>query len=662
MTGSGPIEEDVWVEVDLGIVPAGTISIVLTTTSRTTIRFRSRESGPERAAQLLVSSDPTTPPPPSPSPSPPPTPSPPPPGPLTPPIRAAFYYPWFPELWNLGSQFTPEAGYYSSDDPDVAAMHTSQMLGAGIEAGIASWWGQGQKHEDTRIPILLRAAAGTPFRWTLYYEKEGYADPPASELRGDLDYLARRYANDPAYLRVDGRPVIFVYGQSEDPCEVAQRWDAANGGRFHVVLKVSSGWRDCPTQPDDWHQYAPSTRVQTHLPHSFSVSAGFWHANEGWPRLARDPAAVAQAVRDMVASGARWQLVYWNEWGEGTSWEPAVEWDSTYVDILANDGATTPPEPSPSPSPEPSPSPTPPPPAGGSTVFAAVGDVGGEDRDAGVTLSAIASSGADFTALLGDISYDEIRPESAWCDWAFSKLGAGHPLQLVSGNHEEDGGPDGWIMNFVQCAPDRLGAVGTYGAEYYVDTGPVRLIMIAADLDVDGERYRYSPGDRHFLWLRERIREAKDAGKWVVVGMHKVCLSAGNKSCEIGDALMDLLIIEGADLVLQSHDHDYQRFHSLWCADPGSYDPACVADDGNDGAYTRGVGTVFVIVGTGGKGLTSINTGDSEYRYVATWMGGQTGNRGNGFLKVTASGSELQAEFVNATSPGGYRDSFVING
>jgi calcineurin-like phosphoesterase family protein len=303
----------------------------------------------------------------------------------------------------------------------------------------------------------------------------------------------------------------------------------------------------------------------------------------------------------------------------------------------------------------------PPPPSPSEVAFGAAGDVGG-NSNSGKTLDAVKASGAEFLLLLGDVGYSEVTPESAWCSWAFSHLGQGYPLQLISGNHEEDVGPDGRIGEFAKCAPDRMNSTGTYAAEYYFDRGPVRVILIAADLLVGGVKYDYASGDSHYTWLRDRIREAKAAGKWVVVGMHEVCLTAGSKPCSIGDALQDLLIAERVDLVLQGHDHDYQRFHSLRCANPGGYDAACVADNGSDGAYVRSAGTVFAINGTGGRSLTTINTADAEYGYVAAWMGGQTANRGNGFLKLTASATELHGTFVNATSPSGYTDSFVIAG
>ena len=84
------------------------------------------------------------------------------------------------------------------------------MVYAGMDAGIASWWGQGSR-TDTRIGALLSRAAGKPFQWALYYEREGSSDPTATTIAADLAYVKANYASNPAYLTVGGKPVIFVY-------------------------------------------------------------------------------------------------------------------------------------------------------------------------------------------------------------------------------------------------------------------------------------------------------------------------------------------------------------------------------------------------------------------------------------------------------------------
>ncbi|MFL5789874.1 MAG: DNRLRE domain-containing protein, partial [Actinomycetota bacterium] len=147
------------------------------------------------------------------------------------PIRAAFYYPWFPETWGPSTdRFTnyhPSLGWYDSSNVGVVSEHIAAMQYGGIQAGIASWWGQGSK-TDQRIPTLLRAADGTTFRWSLYYEPEAQGDPTVSQLHDDLTYIVNHYGNDPSFLRIDGRPVVFVYADGSDGCGMASRWAQAN--------------------------------------------------------------------------------------------------------------------------------------------------------------------------------------------------------------------------------------------------------------------------------------------------------------------------------------------------------------------------------------------------------------------------------------------------
>ena len=94
----------------------------------------------------------------------------------------------------------------------------------------------------------------------LYYEKEGFGDPPAWGTSGDLSYIQAKYASDPNFLKKNGKPVILVYADANDGCGMADRWTQANaavGGAFYVVLKVFGGYAKCTSQPDNWHQYAP---------------------------------------------------------------------------------------------------------------------------------------------------------------------------------------------------------------------------------------------------------------------------------------------------------------------------------------------------------------------------------------------------------------------
>ena len=105
------------------------------------------------------------------------------------------------------------------------------MQYGGIQLGISSWWGQGHR-TDTRLPLLLSAASGTGFTWSIYHEQEGQGDPSVAQIRSDLTYIRDNYASDPAYRKIDGKFVVFVYGQGSDGCGMVIAGSRQNGRRY----------------------------------------------------------------------------------------------------------------------------------------------------------------------------------------------------------------------------------------------------------------------------------------------------------------------------------------------------------------------------------------------------------------------------------------------
>ncbi|NJD58343.1 MAG: DNRLRE domain-containing protein [Anaerolineae bacterium] len=278
------------------------------------------------------------------------------------PIRAVFYYPWFPEAWNQQgynpfTNYTPSLGFYDSSSVSTIQKHISNMTYGNISAAILSWWGQGSR-TDQRVGTILGATPGSSnpnFRWSIYYENESLRNPTLAEIQNDLQYIQSHYGSNPSFLRVNGKFVVFVYADATDGCGMADRWVQANnelGHPAYIVLKVFSGYRYCANQPDSWHQYSPAVATDEQKGYSYAISPGFWKKGEA-ARLARDLTKWTANVRSMVASGDPWQLVTtFNEWGEGTSVESASEWVSAsgngqYLDVLHDNGNTVPPPPIP---------------------------------------------------------------------------------------------------------------------------------------------------------------------------------------------------------------------------------------------------------------------------------------------------------------------------
>ncbi len=268
------------------------------------------------------------------------------------PIRAMFYYPWFPEAWNQQgfnpfSNYTPTAGLYSSTDTATINRQIDDMIYAGMNSAVYSWWGQASK-EDNRFQAFLDATGTKPLKWALYYECEGNGSggtcgtiggpaPSATNIANDLAYIKSHYTANGNYLKINNKPAIFVYGDGSDSCATATNWKTANAAQgFYVILKVFGGYATCADQPDNWHQYGPATAQDAQGTHSFSISPGYWKkgcpqvsggtCTQGGtqPYLARDLTRWNTNVTALKNSNANLELVTtYNEWGEGSIVESA---------------------------------------------------------------------------------------------------------------------------------------------------------------------------------------------------------------------------------------------------------------------------------------------------------------------------------------------------
>jgi glycoprotein endo-alpha-1,2-mannosidase len=140
------------------------------------------------------------------------------------PIVGAYYYPWYggeESEWRqtlrqrLDPPESPRAGLYRSDDPKVIKEHIAQSLRAGISFWSVSWWGPQSLTDRNFLHAILDHPDAASLRFAVHYETTGrFGDPNHPNLEnweGDLNYLEEHYFSHPNYLRINGRPVLFVY-------------------------------------------------------------------------------------------------------------------------------------------------------------------------------------------------------------------------------------------------------------------------------------------------------------------------------------------------------------------------------------------------------------------------------------------------------------------
>ncbi len=318
-----------------------------------------------------------------------------------------------------------------------------------------------------------------------------------------------------------------------------------------------------------------------------------------------------------------------------------------------------------------------------SFTFVTVGDHGTGPMAAAV-LDQIPPSGAGFFLSLGDLIYSRTYGESKWCDFVKTHLGprgSTFPVAIIAGAHEDGvNHREGLIDNVVAdgCLPNRLPIVqsphagtnpsstGNYAKEYYFDypsSSPLaRFVLISPALNFKyGGRYDYTEGSPRYRWVASTIAEARARGiPWVIVAMHRNCISMGVKHCETGADIFNLLVSTKVDLILQGHDHNYQRSKQLTLTSscpaivPRSFDANCVVDPHVTDTYAKGAGPVLIINGLGGQGTYTLNRTDPEAPYFVTAQ-----NSSYGIVKFVVSETAIEGSFVNAT--GAYTDAFSIS-
>ncbi|HET7415055.1 MAG TPA: metallophosphoesterase [Arthrobacter sp.] len=301
----------------------------------------------------------------------------------------------------------------------------------------------------------------------------------------------------------------------------------------------------------------------------------------------------------------------------------------------------------------------------GHITFTAAGDYGAGEA-ARAVFEQIGAVDPDLHLAVGDFSYGETETEQQWCNMVTAAVGQSFPFELISGDHEHNG-EDGDLDEFTDCLPNQLpGLEGNYGRQWYVDVPRkdplVRFVMISPGLDIHGEPTTYRSGSPRYQWTARAIDGAREESiPWVVVGMHKPCLSMGEYECSNAD-ITNLMLKKDVDLVLHGDEHLYQRTKQLALDEacprlhPGTYSASCVADD--DADMAAGAGTVFVTVGTGGQDLREVHTDVPEAPYFAASSGAGK-NPTHGTLQIQASEEALTGRFLPAV--GNFTDNFSIS-
>ena len=263
----------------------------------------------------------------------------------------------------LATHQRPTLGAYDSSDPAVIATQVALMKASGVDGAIIDWNGPDgfadyeMIHRNTGLLIAGLKKAGLKFALCVednpghrfMQAKQFTRDQAVAKVAASFSWVDQHWLNDPAYVRLSGRPVLFLFGpqflsEAEWPAIRANlRSDPLTFALPHLShrpgidgafawVPVSGGKTvDVPT----WKAELASLyarEAKDRRPFVAAVFPGYhdFYAQAGvGPSYGfidgRDGKTFAESLDQAMKSGAPIvQVATWNDYGEGTQIEPTV--------------------------------------------------------------------------------------------------------------------------------------------------------------------------------------------------------------------------------------------------------------------------------------------------------------------------------------------------
>ncbi len=273
----------------------------------------------------------------------------------------AFYYAWFDQnTWTSGQSADLPAQHYSSADRATIERHVAQAQSAGIDALVQSWLGPQVENNqtETNFRTLLDVAQSKGFKAAVDFETTSIFLSDAGAVTNALAALLSTHTRHPAYLRYQGKPVIFFWRQQRfsvdewaairnqvDPDHntawIAEGVDIAYQAVFDGHHLYSIAWADSPAaQLSKWGNRVRNYEAENQVSRLWVATAMPGYDDT---RLPRDDAFAVprrngdyyrESWKGAVASAPEMVIITsFNEWPEGTHIEPSAGYGNLYLDL-----------------------------------------------------------------------------------------------------------------------------------------------------------------------------------------------------------------------------------------------------------------------------------------------------------------------------------------
>lgn len=266
------------------------------------------------------------------------------------------------------------------------------------------------------------------------------------------------------------------------------------------------------------------------------------------------------------------------------------------------------------------------------------------------TVSSIRSKNSELVLALGDFSYQ--KGTGCWFNIMSPLL---NKTKIVIGEHDFDTPNittnDTRLMDYV----NRFNLTNPY---YSFNYGNVHFLAMSSIIPFSNETVQYrllhDESNQHGFISNDLYTASQNKSiQWIVVYLYKPMYTSPSMH-PAQDSLRDLyhtlFDYYGVDLVLQAHNHNYQRSYPLRFNQTNSSMP--IITDRNNSVYVNPNGTIFMIVGTAGADQYKLL---GKAPYIAT----QFQKYGFVNIDVVDNGTRLIGTFYDSLD-GKAKDNFTI--
>jgi len=257
----------------------------------------------------------------------------------------------------IASHYYPQIGPYASGDEAVLDYQCLLMKYAGLDGVMVDWYGVNSDNSiaqhKSNTEALFRALKRAGLKMSVVYEDrtlDGASDRVGT-ARQDIRYLAETFFKDDSYVKVDGRPLLLNFGPitMESPKDWYRVFSILTTKPMFLVLdgKLSSvnntSYSDNAQGVYTWVNANPNYAIAKNYKCFVGGAMPGFHdyykegeGSNGYTTYDAEGGKLFQRQLDAAKNaGLKYlQISTWNDYGEGTTIEPTLEYGYKYLEML----------------------------------------------------------------------------------------------------------------------------------------------------------------------------------------------------------------------------------------------------------------------------------------------------------------------------------------